>query len=374
MPHIPAYYERARQGKKPDVLGEEGALFRNGAFWIKRWTNAHEQGFGVPNRHQESSIVPPHWTKFQYWQGKLISTFVPEHSIDIAAGYDPRIYVAADGSRAFDVSRGKPVTISRNVPIEGEMPQQYVERVHGLYRRTSSQFDNIRQSPEVDMNVREAYDTDWDRTEDQLLRMIAAEEFRWFQGDQGDLRDAQTLESFFRNLENRIQNINPRSPILKLLRIGVVPIHPAFNFIPREPAQTTTRPDGTFLEMRVMHFQRMQLAIHQLPEREQRKAQRIFNRFAIYNDMCAAYNQLMLGLLTTGKGGEINTRTYTLFYQLLERVAEYGRKGDLQQFHIANYEVSRYIQDAIRAARSMNQVHEAAELCLNSRWEFQRRR
>lgn len=372
MPYLPREFEQRRKGRTPDIVGEEGALIHDGPYWIKRWTSSHEQGFGIPHREREVSVAPPHWAKFQFWQNKVIHDLLPDLAIDIVAGYDPRIHKEADGTHSFAVERGKPATISRDIPVQGEMPTQYMNTVHGLYHRTAPKFDQIRNThgDDVSPELRAEYDTDWEETEDKLVQMIKAEEFRWFQGDQGDLTGPGVTERFFRTLEDKVRAVNPRSPILQLLRIGVVPVHPSFNFIPRESTQSSNRPDGTFVEMRIMNFNRTRLSIQNLAPHDREKAQRSFERFCLYNDICGMYNQLMITLLQTENGETMDDTTHTLLYQLLERVLEYGRAGNLQYYNQVMNAVTPYICNLIATAPNISFLNESLRSCVQGQWSF----
>lgn len=348
-----------REGQTPDVLGEEGALFHNDAFWIKRWTYEHGQNLEINDRHQEASTIGPHYAKFQYYQNKLIHTLFSENTIDIVAGYDPRITKDEDGGHSFSLEGGKPTTVSKHVEVEGQIAEDYQDTVHSMYAETAGDYEAIKRSQGgVDPELRERYDSTFDDVDDKLREMINAEEFKLYQGDFGDLTDPKVMEGFLRRLSTETRKINPKSPILEMLKAGVVPVHPSINFIPRESRDQSKKPDGTFLELKLFGFDRMEQYIRRLrrhdPEKHA-KAQRMFEKFKIFNDINGMYDRLLGEFLNHDKLEYLDDEVINLLYQLTEKVLRASDEGDLINYNrVMNTEITSCIR-LISSAQSLEQ-------------------
>ncbi|MDP3970868.1 MAG: hypothetical protein Q8P90_04150, partial [bacterium] len=248
-PLLPQNFERMRQDKEPDVIGEEGALFHFGSHWLKQWSSAHEQGVSVPDRHAENSSLSPYWHKMQFYENKLINGLFPDNTIHISAGYDNRITKDGDEHR-FTMKGEKPATISEDATGDGERAEKYRSIVYPLYRDTKHTLDAIRTGRDFNDRFADRYDKAFDEAEDKLLENLDAEEFRLFHGYHPEL--AHGVEGLISHLEKEVKKINPDSDVLELLKAGIVPMHPSLNFVPDEDQSGGRGPRGTYLELTIM--------------------------------------------------------------------------------------------------------------------------
>jgi len=363
MPLLQRKFERARAGKTPDVMGEEGALYKDGPYWIKRWSSSHEQGFGISDRYIETSVVSPHWTKFQFWQNQVIHTLFPDMTLDIVASYDPRIKKEDDKTLSFSTQGGKPTTISRDVPVKGSAAQGYQDVVHGLYKETAPDFDTIRNTVgtenDVDPEVRQRYDTVWEDAEDRLLEMLGTEEFRLFQGDiREETQGPGGLEKYQLKLEAKIRELNPKSQTLALMKAGICPVHPAINFVPREPdSDSEMSPDGTFLELRIMNFPRMERYIRKLPEKERRRVEGKWNKFMVYNDASGMFDSLLMHIIMEGKCSFPNSEVETLIYHLIDALVQKSDNGkNIRRYGMAMSRIDRETRQLISRAETEEEL------------------
>lgn len=298
---IPSNIEHRIHQRAPEIEGEEGFLFHEADLqsWVKRWNTAHEVGFGIPDRHQEMSALSPYWSKRMYYEFKLAHTLHPDLIMDARGAYDPRIRKEDSGNFSFDLTRGKPVTVSKEIDTSDPLAQEYNRIIRNLYNRTAPMFDKIRDGSSVGPNFRAEYDKFFDDADQELMGLLNAPEFLIFTTTQIQrFNSAADLENFYALLEQKVRRVNPSSPTLPLLASGVLPGHPLLNFIPRTDPDSQYQPAGTFVEIAVQAPWRVKRSIDYLTDSSDVKmATSEFNSFLVYQALDQFFYRMTIDIL-----------------------------------------------------------------------------
>lgn len=264
MPILPREINRQIERKaRPDVVGEEGRLYRlEQGLYAKAWQGSHEASL---YRHtpEELAVLSPYFAWRKFSEARLIHEASPANTLEMVMAYDSRVQRNSDGTYRFSDSTASPVTVSRAVEPTGNRP---AERRRAIIERMYSDLeplrDQIRQEG-LESNAAKEYTAIFAQCEKKLHDLLQSPEFRLFQRRQSPaLHAAEDLERDFRRMEKAVKKLNPRSPILRLLRYGITPIHPLVNFIPHDTT-SGARPQGTFIEMVILDIHRYKTALQQ---------------------------------------------------------------------------------------------------------------
>lgn len=336
MPILPGEIQRKIQEKPlPDIVGEEGLLhevsLNANAYFAKRWNTLHEKGFGSADRYQENSPLSPYTHKVKYWEYKAIHTLFPDVTVQLVGGYDPRIRKTPDGKHSFSLEGGKPVTVSRAVPKDTELARDQQARIKEFYDTSAPVFDQLRlrrsedEPPEGEPDaLREQYDDLFARIDEETRELIQAPEFQFFQGQGDTSLTIEGMEALLGKIEQSVHALNPNSPILKMIRAGIVPIHPEVNFIPRESNTDGTTPAGTFIELGIISPPRLYQYIEQT---QNTKAARATERMLLYQMLDRIFDEATrFGLLTEGKFALYNTEAQNALFQVTEEYKQLGNR------------------------------------------------
>lgn len=357
MPIIPRQYEKAWHSQPHDVQGEEGTLYslRERDEWLKRWTYAHEQGLGIPERRAEASTLSPYWAKLQFYQAKLIHRLFPENTIQLKGAYDARIKLNKDQQReerahsyislgrgaqgrapgqeaghSFDFVGGKPSTVSRAVDTGHPAAQRYTNIVYPMYQETAPMFEQIRRTPEhaLDPELRRRYDQIFDDADVQLHKNVGAPEFTLLQGFI-DVRTLEELEAYIQSVEQKIREINPNSPILRFLEAGIAPVHPSLNFIPDAEQNGKDKPAGTFLELKIMHPARF--AKH-IESQHDARTTKLFERFRLMHSLDVFFTRLFYITAQDQEKAQLlfDPEIATALFRITERIRQVVEKNPEQ--------------------------------------------
>ena len=153
---------------------------------------------------------------------------------------------------------------------------------------------------------------------------------------------------------------------MKLLRAGIVPIHPTMNFIPRDPPAGEALPAGTFLELKVMNFSRLFDYVEELPLPKRKRMMERVDKLIVYNDLNMVYDYLFTQILLQQKDRFIDAESETYLYEILEKVlAAAADDKTLQEFRRRRNTATRLVTDVIKQATTKpeftNGLHQVAQ-------------
>ena len=251
----PEEIHRAIQARHGVKRGEEGLLhaieLHNKRYYAKEWRGRHFEG---RNRQTESytytedsqeTPVSPFWFKAKYYEASLIHDALPEETLNLEAGYDPRLRESQ-----FRVRTGRPVTLTGAIESGTQAQRARDELVDQMYERYFSYFPASAETfiQNAPLNSRRAQ-LEMYLTHDELIETFGED----FGVDNIDWHDPK---SSLLHLAATVRKLNPRSPLLKFYAHGLLPIHPALNFIPTSERSQPLR--GVFLEVAIVDVDLLQ--------------------------------------------------------------------------------------------------------------------
>ncbi len=264
MPFNPEQINKAIAKSDKMKFGEEGVLrsvtLNNERYFAKQWRGKHyssSDGKIGPTYEIEDWKTPvsPFWFKLKYYEAKLIHAALPDLTLKIPIGYDPRI--SKDG-KTFDFQKGRPVTVTENVKGDPTLRQKRDDLIDDLYDwhflsqpwdtvpsgmtiDTKSQYDTLVRWGEVDSAIRKEFGAFLD-----VRRHIGKNTFI----------NQQSIDQFV----TRINQDYEGTPIQRMVLAGVIPTHAEVNYIPTEETGTK-QTKGIFLETSVFDFKRLAEAL-----------------------------------------------------------------------------------------------------------------
>lgn len=244
-----------------DRLGEEGKLYRiaadagNGTrgYFAKLWYALREipeggvgrwKFVGMP-RDSGLSVVSPYFHKRVFYEYRIIRALFPRNTLKVALAYDQRIRRDAYGRPIFTI-QGYPVTVSSEVLPDPKGMSKRDEIIIPVYEKIHDARDKVHNgdaSANADIGL---YSTV--ASVDTQMASAFGEQLR-FLGAHATYSPTEVMSKLKREL--------PDSPILQFLEGGVMPIHPAFNYIPQAADPETGEPSGTFIELMIYDVSRL---------------------------------------------------------------------------------------------------------------------
>jgi hypothetical protein len=326
MPFTPNRIDRAIRRRKQslreqqlrkDPVGEEGVLSKveiSGAqYMAKEWRGGHRfaeqrKSTVIFDADGERASVSPFWFKLKKLEHTLMHRAVPDLVPEIVAGYDPRFVRTQDGKTTFDPTiPGRPVTMAPFIessapeaaPTAAVLEQAYAE-ASGFYDIDSEGIRRPRPggNPYTPLLLGIKYDA--------LLEQEFGELGPTFFDSTKPVQSMSVAIAYF-------EDSHPNSPLLPLLRAGIVPHHPQWNFIP------TGRNEGghmrgVIVEASVGDPERLISAIRDrergtIPAAEQqnelRKLRAAVNRLALYRFLDQMYDDEVTDYLRTPKADRL---------------------------------------------------------------------
>ncbi len=364
MPFLPRKIEGAAKNFKQTKLGEEGVLRRGDIegrdYFIKQW-RAHHYDHpakrGLIYRPEDwRTIVSPFWPKIKYYEAKLVHEAVPELTIPVHAGYDPRLNPR---TKSFDFQRGRPTTATRDVQGDIDLRKQRDAMVDELYRVN---FDRAMTNQHgVITGFRENYERLclWACVDRGVARAF---------GQFLDIRrhipkdldcNKGRREEFIRLVDRDYRE----TIIQRLVHAGIIPVHAEVNYIPTRkigPNETT----GIFLETKVFDYQRLKDAILMAraeknvanqkydPEREALRIDQVLDRLNILQKVDECWDNVYYHHPEQEETGAVsfNSRIASALFRVLNNLLQNPKKHFLVA-HGLTFEMHRYLDD-IRFARS----------------------
>lgn len=254
---LPAEVEQALSGRASwDRLGEEGKLYRlmgdagNGmrGFYAKLWYSLREipkggvgrWGFiGMP-RDSGCSIVSPYFHKRVFYEYRVIRSLFPENTLKVVLAYDQRIKPGLHGDTVFTI-KGYPVTVSCEVEADCEGMSKRDEIVLPVYEKIHAARDKVHAGDPTANADAGLYTTV--AGVDTQMAGVFGEQLKFLGAANPNYSPAEVI--------SKLRQESPDSPVLEFMENGIMPIHPAFNYIPRPADQETGKAAGTFIELMI---------------------------------------------------------------------------------------------------------------------------
>ncbi|MBI4407243.1 MAG: hypothetical protein HY565_01970 [Candidatus Kerfeldbacteria bacterium] len=257
--------------RTPDKRGEEGRIYFFGTpenpLVLKEWYRTHRQ---VKHETEDAKRIPvsPFHHKAVFYEMTIIHELFPDHTVGIVGGVDPRLTTGSDGEIQFDPTADVPMTVTKRAQGDTELLKRYDAIVDAGYAIIHGLQDN-------------------GLTEDKKLAMYLA----------GQAVDHAVVDEFGPELINggadvatalaTARAINPTSIIVKMLERGITPVHPQFNFVPRQAKVNDLPPYGTFVELRILDPQRLSASLANDPAGQTLK--RKLARWQLFDRLDRAY-------------------------------------------------------------------------------------
>ncbi len=327
MPIQPQEIKRSVDRKsRPDTMGEEGILHiveqNDERYFAKQWYKNHDTQLAVSPEHG-GSPMSPYWHKLKFYEYQLIHDVFPDATVEMVGGFDPRIKKEADGSHSFDMSSGRPFTVTKEVlgdPIKTAQVRNVLDQAYALmlpYR------DAVRGRPKNDAG------------EAAFMRVV----FKADQAIQEILGKELHLEQFqggytskeFERLIATVKQVDPNSRMIALLECGVVPIHPEFNFIPGTKETHPQSPHGVFIECAIRDINRFRLGVNKRFIQPQQAADKAalnakMERYLLYRTLDQMFDHFLRTPLGPKEAWKFDPAVQTAIFHLLEYVKKIANK------------------------------------------------
>lgn len=298
MPLLPRSVEAGLANQKPEIIGEEGVLYkiplRNEVYFAKQWRGKHFVDAPVTYSVESGKTpVSPYWHKVKFYEGALVHQAFPESSIEMAASYDPRIKRSApSGDWAFDKEGGRPVTVTLEVKGDKDVQALRDEIIRAGYARMYAAQEPDRKGVMrkkrmwVEEEMRTGSESAVGDTDDKVRKLL---------GDElhvGLYNPAHPKESLER-LQLLAEKHHPNSLLIPFFEHGLVPVHPEFNFIPTR-APDASGPKGVFLEVAIIDHE---VLLEKLLEKASSPEEKVLlkrkmNRYLLYRKLDEIYDEL----------------------------------------------------------------------------------
>ena len=321
MPYTPERINKQIENVEASEIkkGEEGILYPitldGESYYAKSWRGKHFENAPAVAYHEEANKTPtsPFWFKVKYYESLLIHEAFPNHTLKVHIGYDPRI--SKDGE--FDYSKGRPVTVTTQVPRDtpkGKIRDEIIDKTYERYMaHTYADKKGILSAhPRTSRITFEA---------DEAMQHLIGEElhvggFNW-----------QSPHESLHALRRKAVEINPDSIVVDFITSGIIPVHPEFNFIPTENDNKYKTPHGVFLELAIVEpeWLKMKLLSRDSSPEYKEKVTRLVDRYVFLRSLDQMYDNLFYfqhvpALLEIYKSVDVEIVNYV--YQILEKVRQ----------------------------------------------------
>ncbi len=240
--------------RTPDKRGEEGRIYFFGTpenpLVLKEWYHTHRQVGHAAESNKRIPLSPFHH-KAVFYEMNIIHALFPDHTVGIVGGVDPRLTTGPGGEIQFDPSADVPITVTKKALGDEELLKRYDAIVDAGY----AIIHGLKDSGLTDEKKLEMHSTAW--AVDQAVVDIFGPELENATAGHGG------------NVEAALQaarSVNPNSMIVKMLERGIAPVHPQFNFVPRQAKPNDVAPYGTFVELRIMDSERLKDSLPDDPD------------------------------------------------------------------------------------------------------------
>lgn len=231
--------------RTPDKRGEEGRVYFFGTpenpLALKEWYRTHSQAKFEGEKAKRIPISPFHH-KAVYYEMKIIHELFPEHTVGIVGGVDQRLTTGPDGEIQFDPKAGLPMTVTQRAQGDEALLKRYDAIVDAGY----AIIHQLKDAGLTGETTLEMHQTGW--AVDEAITAEFGPELR-----DGGMDVTGALAA--------AKAVNPASIIVQMLERGIAPVHPQFNFVPRQAKPADRAPYGTFVELRIMDQKRLRASL-----------------------------------------------------------------------------------------------------------------
>ena len=351
MPISPGNIERQMKQKgQPDKMGEEGALFLidknefpvEPGKYAKKWKMAPDKNplisdprwrldpdYKLEIANPESrSIMSPFWARSKFYEYKVMNSLFPDNTVKFIGAYDNRITKNDDGEYEFDITSGNPVSVSEEVIATGDKAVKRDEIIEAAYEKMFKFHNDTNSGLFADEEERQQFKAVVAQVDKDAAELLG----------QG-LRTDETQGMDFDEAIEYYRSKNPNSAAVNFLEHGISPVHPAFNFIPRErdSSMPADAPAGIYIELKIIRPELLMEKVESrqdLDEKQKEKLMEYFRKFVINANLDAIFDAIML----SGDFGDIkvNKRVQSALFNLLEVSRQKLTKSDVPAEHLSD--------------------------------------
>lgn len=309
MPKILPIHEtmKKRDPRKWDIRGEEGVLFivpqDDAHYFVKQWYKSHDQKVGIPEK-MGISPLSPYWHKVKVYEYKLIHDAFPEHTIDMIGGYDERIQPNPNPSSSefkynYSLREGRPTTITREVAQDPILAQQRDAVLKPAYESILG-FVDFHAERGIGAKMDNPFFAQWRESVDSAMQRIFGKDIhipllRIEYANAAEL--AQALAKAMRNLAQDLERQQGNTAMVRMLKMGIMPIHPELNFIPGNAQTHTVKPHGTFVELAIRDLntftkERSRQLQGKEKEGDLKRMKGLLGRYTLYRNLDSFYDAM----------------------------------------------------------------------------------
>lgn len=334
MPLLPRGIESALSNKRPDIVGEEGILYkiplRNQEYFAKQWRGKHFVDAPVTYSVESGKTpVSPYWHKVKFYEQALIHQAFPENSVKMSVAYDPRIN--KDPSSAewrFDADGGRPVTVTMEVrgdedlqTLRNDIIKEGYQAMYATQEPDEKGVMRRTKNPWIEEENRSALGKAVSDADDKMQELLGRELHV-------PLYDPKEPENSITFLKWLAELKNEDSILVRFFDHGLVPVHPEFNFIPTAPSDSTG-PRGVFLEVTILDPQALlQKLLAKHPSKgEKESVEKKMNAYLLYRKLDEIYD----GIFAEEYAAEVedpiltNPEVKNAVFQVLEGAKQHAR-------------------------------------------------
>jgi hypothetical protein len=284
---------------QPTAEGDEAKLYRvkvNGeAYWAKKWHRSQIDERWMMQRLQKGSATSPYFHQLRKAEYDLIHRAFPGITVEMVDAYDERVQ-GTEKQPKFDMSGGKPTTVTREVKGDPELMAKRNEIVEKGAER-SRQYMRSAEMGLIDVGQAQRYimQTRAD-AEDAMQKLVGPElqlpiyEFAGLSWEQAEPQIIQKL-----------RRQNPENTIIELLEWGIMPAFPEGNFIPGDKETHPRPPHGTFIELKLKYPDKFRRKLEkELSEKEQQTFKADLDKYELYKKLDEMFYDILFSVRYPG--------------------------------------------------------------------------
>jgi hypothetical protein len=355
------FFDRFRERRQPDAVGEEGILDRidldGKGYYAKHWYSVHGD-LGRRLKLSEvdlesksakdpelASRLSPFWHKVKYYEYRLIAEQFPDLAVKMVGAFEPRLQKGEDGKMQIAKPEKFPVTVTEEIVTDPAVAEQRDQLIDAAYQEIFSYYETHGRKPFIrgvpdpqreaafESTLRTVVDTD------ASIRSLYGLELESGRLDPDDPSGLARLV-----VELRSRQADPR--MTALLEAGILPMHPEFNFLPTEYSAEPGQTKGVFLELLLIDPKRFLRTVMKTADADQAgSVARLFDRYMVYRASDQIYTELLPAL--GNRIGEDAHRDPAVQSAMFRLVEEYRRMIEKRRAKAYN---AKFLQEMLENA------------------------
>ena len=315
---------------QPTKVADESSLYRvtvdNEAYWVKKWHKSQIDkrwmtlSKVVSEIDTKGSSTSPYFHELRKVEYGLIHQVFPNITVEMVDSYDERIANSEIDEIQFDMSSGKPTTVTKEVVGDHNLMLEREKIVDNSYVESERNLNMIKNRIIGVNDYRNGVLKVRHKVEDAMHKIF---------GHELSLPDRELKmkkwDKKVPHIIKRLQKQNPDNTIIELLKWGILPIFPEGNFIPGNKETHSQPPHGTFIELKIYDSDKFSKKIktklfsdqnHKLRE----KLTKDLSYFELYKKLDETFYDVLFGANYTGdkKNWPYSPKIQTAVFKYLE--------------------------------------------------------